>query len=171
MSVNISRHIELFNPSEFKESIHIIGAGATGSFLALSLAKLGLTDISVYDFDVVEEHNIANQLYSIDHIGMFKVDALKEFIKSSTGTDIKTYNEKVENKVFTGVVFMMIDTMSGRKEIYNSSIKFKPSVKLMIEPRMGLSMARIYNITPMNLNVLKKYEETLYSDEVAEVSA
>ena len=54
-NLDIRRHMELFNPEKFTLPVHIIGAGATGSWLALSLAKLGITNITVWDFDVVAD--------------------------------------------------------------------------------------------------------------------
>ena len=169
--VDISRHKELFDPNKFNKTIHVIGAGATGSWLVFSLAKLGLTNIHVYDFDKVEAHNIANQLFSISDIGEYKVEALKRIIKDTTGTEITIHNKEVKEEAFSGIVFMMIDTMAGRKAIYESSIKYKPAVSLLIEPRMGLHMARIYNILPLNNSSLNEYEKTFYTDEEAEVSA
>ena len=169
--VDISRHKELFDPNKFNKVIHVIGAGATGSWLVFSLAKLGLTNIHVYDFDKVEAHNIANQLFSISDIGEYKVEALKRIIKDTTGTEITIHNKEVKEEAFSGIVFMMIDTMAGRKAIYESSVKYKPTVSLLIEPRMGLHMARIYNILPLNNSSLNEYEKTFYTDEEAEVSA
>lgn len=178
-NLNISRHMELFDPDKFEYPVTIIGAGATGSWLALALAKLGITDITVYDFDIVEEHNIPNQAFrifnpSVDSqtdIGCSKVQALYELIKESTGTEIKIKNEKFTNQRLSGVVFLMVDSMKARKEIWENSIKLKPAVKLLVEPRMGLDMGRIYNVDPMDMNQIKKYEDTYYSDDVAEVSA
>lgn len=169
--VDISRHKELFDPNKFNKAIHVIGVGATGSWLVFSLAKLGLTNIHVYDFDKVEAHNIANQLFSISDIGEYKVEALKRIVKDTTGTEITIHNKEVKEEAFSGIVFMMIDTMAGRKAIYESSVKYKPSVSLLIEPRMGLHMARIYNILPLNNSSLNEYEKTFYTDEEAEVSA
>ena len=169
--VDISRHRELFDPNKFNKAIHVIGAGATGSWLVFSLAKLGLTNIHVYDFDKVEAHNIANQLFSISDIGEYKVEALKRIVKDTTGTEITIHNKEVKEEAFSGIVFMMIDTMAGRKAIYESSVKYKPAVSLLIEPRMGLHMARIYNILPLNNSSLNEYEKTFYTDEEAEVSA
>lgn len=185
-NLNISRHMELFDPDKFDLPVTIIGAGATGSWLALSLAKLGITDITVYDFDVVEEHNIPNQAFRVNYdvddgsgytfertsdIGKSKVDALSELIWESTGTSIKTKNEKFVNQRLSGIVFLMVDSMAARKEIWENSIKFKTQVKLLVEPRMGLDVGRVYNVDPMNMNQIKKYEDTYYSDDVAEVSA
>lgn len=163
--------MELFDPDKFNLPVTIIGAGATGSWLALALAKLGITDITVYDFDVVEEHNIPNQAFGVDDVGAFKADAIKELIFNTTGTSIKIKNEKFTNQRLAGVVFMMVDSMAGRKEIWENSIKLKSAVKLLIEPRMGLDVGRVYNVDPMDMNQIKKYEETYYEDDVAEVSA
>ena len=70
--IDVSRHRELFNPENFNTPIHIIGVGATGSWLALGLAKLGLSNITVWDFDSIEEHNIANQAYNVGSVGQKK---------------------------------------------------------------------------------------------------
>ena len=181
-NLNISRHMELFNPETFEHPVTIIGAGATGSWLALSLAKLGIENITVYDFDTVEEHNIPNQAFMLknsvaldgniqSHIGVSKVCALRDIIENSTGICINPIHAKFTDQRLSGVVFLMVDSMSARKEIWENSIKLKPSVKLLIEPRMGLDVGRVYNVDPLDLNQIKRYEETYYDDDVAEVSA
>ena len=170
--LDFTRQMEIFNPREFNTPVQIIGAGATGSWLALALAKLGIEDITVWDFDVIEEHNIPNQLYDLHRVGEEKVSALKMMIDRSTNTYIKTKNEKVDgSQRLSGIVFMMTDTMSSRSEIFKKAIKLNQHVKLLIEPRMGLDMGRIYNVNPVNLTQIKKYEETLYTDEDASTSA
>lgn len=170
-NLDISRHMELFDPDKFNLPITIIGAGATGSWLALSLAKLGITDITVYDFDTVEEHNIPNQAFGIDQIGQPKVKAIHNLIFQDTGTKIKFKNERFSNQRVAGIVFLMVDSMKVRKEIWDNSLKLKSAVKLLVEPRMGLDVGRVYNVDPMNMNHIKKYEDTYYDDDVAEVSA
>lgn len=178
MALDLTRHLELIDPHYFNEKITIIGAGATGSWLALALAKLGLTDITVYDFDVVESHNIPNQAYRMNYnegalmdIGRPKVEALFDVVYDMAETEITIKNEKYTNQRLTGIVFLMVDSMSERKRIWEESIKMKTQVKLLIEPRMGLDVGRVYNINPLDLNEIKRYEETYYGDDVAEVSA
>ena len=49
--LDLSRHTEIFNPSEFNpERIDIIGAGALGAEIVLQLAKLGIENLHVWDF-------------------------------------------------------------------------------------------------------------------------
>lgn len=171
------RHIELFDPHFFNTPVTVIGAGATGSWLVLSLARLGITDITVWDFDVVESHNIPNQAFNLKsfdgdgHVGVPKVKALWDMVFLATGTQINIKNEKYTNQRLTGIVFLMVDSMSERKRIWEESIKMKPSVKLLIEPRMGLDVGRVYNVVPTDLNHIREYEKTYYSDDDAEVSA
>ena len=171
--IDTTRHRELFNPLEFHSPITIIGAGATGSWLALILAKLGINgeQTTVYDFDTVEEHNIANQAYSPMAIGSPKVNALFTTVGEATGAAIKIKNEKYTNQRLSGVVFLMVDSMAERKRIWEESIRMKPSIELLVEPRMGLDVGRVYNVIPTNLEHIKRYEQTYYADDVAEVSA
>lgn len=186
--LDISRHMQLFDPNKFEHGVTIIGAGATGSWLALALAKLGITDITVYDYDVVEEHNIPNQVYfqfgyhqhglapatltpELGDVGKQKVVALQEMIEMATGASITIKNEKFTDQRLSGVVFLMVDSMEQRKLIWEKAIKLKPNVKLLVEPRMGLDVGRVYNVEPMNMTHIKEYEDTYYGDDVAEVSA
>lgn len=169
--IDISRHKELFDAETFKTPVTIIGAGATGSWLALALAKLGIEDITVYDFDTVEEHNIANQAFSIDDVGKKKVKALWDIIYSATHAEIKIQDNKFTNQNIAGIVFLMVDSMEQRKLIWENAIKLKPNIKLLIEPRMGLDVGRVYNVIPYDMTHIKKYENTYYDDDTAELSA
>jgi len=165
------RHISIFSPEKFgAKPVNVIGAGATGSKIVMELAKLGIENIHVWDFDTVEVHNIANQLYGNQHVGKLKVDALKEIIKDFTGTEITTYNEKFVDQPLFGVVFLLTDTMSSRKEIWENSIRYKLNVDLMIETRMGAEIGRIYVIDPKLQHEIKMWEGTLCEDEVTEDS-
>lgn len=172
-NLDVRRHMELFDPDTFNTPIHVVGCGATGSWLVLQLAKLGIRGdlINVYDFDVVEEHNVPNQSYGLPHIGKPKVWSLWQQISASIGTDIIVHEKKFESGRLNGYVFMMIDTMNGRKKIWEHAIKMKSAVKLLIEPRMGLDVGRIYNVNPTDMEHIRQYEDTFYSDEEAEVSA
>jgi molybdopterin/thiamine biosynthesis adenylyltransferase len=169
--LDVGRHMSLFDPYSFQDGVTVIGAGATGSWLVLQLAKLGITNITVYDFDIVEEHNIPNQLFGIQHIGMPKVDALASIIEEYTGTKIVAKNERFEKQALTGYVFLMVDSMSARWSIWTDAVKYKTQVKLLVEPRMGLNEGRVYNVNPMDIANHKAYEACWYPDDEAEVSA
>jgi molybdopterin/thiamine biosynthesis adenylyltransferase len=170
--------MELFDADKFDTPVTVIGAGATGSWLVLQLAKLGITNITVYDFDVVEAHNIPNQAYNQLEIsdkgnclGKSKVEALEDLVYLATGTSIKAINEPFVDQRVAGYVFLMVDSMAARKSIFDASIRLKRNVKLLVEPRMGLDVGRVYNVDPMDLKQVESYEACWYSDDEAEVSA
>jgi molybdopterin/thiamine biosynthesis adenylyltransferase len=171
--VDITRHVDVFSRDAFGDKrIDVIGAGATGSRIILSLAKLGLENIHVWDFDTVEAHNIANQAYDQEHIGKLKVDAIADVVMKATGLKIHTHNEKVDGSQTLGdVIFLLTDTMSSRKEIWNKGIRYKMRTKLMIETRMGADEGRCYTVNPTKPALVKGWEGTLYDDAKAVVSA
>jgi len=171
--VDISRHRDVVNPNNFNEQIHIIGCGATGSHIATILVKMGFSNLNLYDFDVVNDHNLANQAYGVDDVGKFKVEALKNHLTNiNNDAIINISNEEVnENNRFSGIVFLLTDTMASRKEIYNSCAKNKINVKLLIETRMSSDSGIIYTVNPMSYLETKYYDNTLsYTDSEAEVS-
>jgi len=167
------RHLEVFSPTEFGERrIDVVGLGATGSRIMMSLAKLGLVNLHGWDHDTVEEHNIANQIYGLGDVGKLKVDAAFEHIKGETATEIIKHAEEVNGSQGLGeIVFLLTDTMASRKAIWDNALKFKLHVKLVIETRMDADNGRVYTINPSQLEHVKQYEETLYTDEVAATSA
>src|SRR6056297_322736 len=63
-----------------KETVGIAGAGGLGSNAAVALARSGIGQIIIVDFDVVEESNLNRQYYFLDQLGMKKVDALTQNI-------------------------------------------------------------------------------------------
>jgi len=177
MSTNLTdtiRHLKAFSPVKFDNTrIDVIGVGATGSRIAMALAKLGVLNLHIWDFDKVESHNIANQIYGINDIGKFKVDALAELIKTQTNLDVTKHNEAVNGRTSLGsVVFLLTDTMSSRKEIWEGAIRYKPFIEVMFETRMGIDLGRTYWVRPTSPDDVKFWESSLCGDdEVVVVSA
>ncbi len=60
--------------------VGIAGAGGVGSNLALNLARVGVGNLHIIDFDRVELVNLNRQNFFLKDIGKSKVDALKEYI-------------------------------------------------------------------------------------------
>jgi len=170
--VETMRHAKVFMASEFGDRrVDVIGCGATGSRIALSLAKLGIRNLHIWDFDKIEAHNIANQAFGNDDIGKFKVEALAETIKRQTGLIATAHNEAVTGRSTLGEhVFLLTDSMKSRKEIWQGALRFKLHVKDMIETRMGADEGRIYAIRPFIPDDAKFWEETLYDDAEASES-
>lgn len=143
------RQYKIWDPGKQKSNIIIVGVGSVGSFVGLTLAKMGFENISVCDFDTVDEENIPNQFYREEDIGRDKTDALYSMIKDFTGVDICTYNNKWDISEFEDIisagtiVVVAVDDMDVRKEIYED---LKEYPIRLVDCRMGGEGWEIYNV-------------------------
>ena len=165
--LNCMRHREVFEPIGFDKRIDVIGCGAVGSRVMMSLAKLGITNLRAFDFDKVEEHNIPNQLFGLDDVGTHKVDALAQIVKRTTGAEIEAHNVEVDESAegLGPIVYLLTDSMKSRKKIFDAALYNKIGVKLVCEARMGTDMCRSYCFNPCDPLQVKGWRETLYSDD------
>lgn len=60
--------------------VMIIGLGSFGSQIAIELAKAGVGEFSLFDFDRVELHNLARHTCTIKDLGRLKTNAIKDAI-------------------------------------------------------------------------------------------
>ena len=74
--MNLAKSSEFFNPEDCKERINIIGTGSVGSAVAELLARYGLVNVNLYDFDVVEDRNLVNQMFTGDDLYKPKVECV-----------------------------------------------------------------------------------------------
>ena len=164
MEERFQRHWDMIDVERLHSTpIKIIGTGSVGSFIALSLAKMGAQMIEVFDDDIIDEVNISNQFYRLEDVGEYKVDALQRLIKAFENVNIVTNPEKANgSEDFNGIVIVALDSMLPRKRIWDA-IKGKEDVELFIDPRMGGRVARIYAVNP--IDGIETYEKTLYHDD------
>ena len=155
------RQLDILNPKLMNVPVVVIGAGATGSFTALSLAKMGVRNITIYDFDTVEEHNLPNQFYRQCDIGKPKVIALQEIIEQFEGILITVKNEKYRGQRLSSVVITCVDSMDARLTIWKF-VKNNPDVKLYLDSRMGAEVMRVFSVNPIDHFQCSEYEENLY---------
>lgn len=176
MITDYTKQSELINVNEFNMPIHIIGCGALGSWLTFFLAKMGFKNITVYDFDTVEEHNLPNQMFMEKNIGELKVDALQSILPlycDDADNRVRYITCRVTSDIvkdFEGIVFSCVDSMKVRKKLYEACVK-EGKADLWIEGRIGLFGAYVYTINYNTPMMCEAYEKTLYDDEEAEVSA
>ena len=60
----------------------VVGVGSVGGLIAESLARTGIEDITLIDYDVVKKHNLDRLNYAIARdVGRVKVEVLAEFLR------------------------------------------------------------------------------------------
>lgn len=138
MDLNKSR--DYFNPEKVKGRCHIIGCGSVGSFVARFLVMSGVENITLYDDDVVEPHNLCNQLFTTKDIGKEKTKALYEqlvAVNPDAADSIRVCG-RYDSQNLSGYVFLCVDNIEIRKEIatknqYNMNIKYLFDVRTSLE--------------------------------------
>lgn len=83
MAMDLSKSYEYFQPEKVEARINIVGCGSVGATLAENLVRLGITNLALWDMDVVNPHNLANQIFRQQDIGRPKVEALADILFES----------------------------------------------------------------------------------------
>ncbi|MDR0859901.1 MAG: ThiF family adenylyltransferase [Candidatus Peribacteria bacterium] len=164
--VNTIRSYKFFNPEAFGgRTVVIIGAGAIGSHLIEQLARSGIWCIIVYDFDIVEEHNLHNQAFDRRHIGIKKVNAMMQIVAEATGLELEIYDEKVDGSQEMGeVVFLVVDSFDARRQIFERALEDSFTTKVVFDARMGATSGQVHMINPNNREDCIQWKKTLYND-------
>lgn len=123
--MNLSKSHDFFKPEDLTARIHIIGCGSVGSVVAENLVRFGITKVTLYDFDIVEGKNIANQLFDNEDIGRSKVDALADHLRKinpGIGKDMRLQPNGYTDQKLTGYVFLCVDSIELRRKIAESCV-------------------------------------------------
>lgn len=145
--------------------VTIGGSGGIGTWLTLLLSRAGFSPL-VYDFDVIEEHNMGGQLFAKKHINSAKVDALKEVVLDFTDTEILVFNEKItEETPFNNIMFSAFDNMKARKDMFtawkNGLTEENKNESIFIDGRLTMEQLQIFCVTP---DLIENYEKHLFDD-------
>ena len=151
------------------ETVMVGGAGGIGSWLVNFLTRAGFKPV-VYDFDIIEEHNLGGQLFRKTDIDKQKVTALYDIIKEFCGEEIITFNERITiNSPHHHFMFSAFDNMNARKDlfaIWKKNVATCPVTPVFIDGRLEMEQLQIFCVTPDRIS---QYEEHLFDDsEVAD---
>lgn len=171
---NYMRQLGFFDPADHPNAhVTVIGLGGIGSFAAVSLAKLGVQQITAIDFDTVEPHNTPNQFYTSDQVGLPKALAIADTCESLSDINVHAVPMSFADALtsddpyqHTDIIVSGLDSMAARMDIW-SSIKYNPRTSLYLDARIAGQLIVIYATNPTNIDHIDNYEATLHSDDDA----
>ena len=143
--MDLNKSLEFFNPNNVKKTCHVIGCGSIGSNIAELLARYGIENITIWDYDIVEPHNLANQIYTTDDIGKDKTKALADKLYAINPALKKTLQikEAYYNQPLNGFVFMCVDSVEVRKQIMEAQ-KYNMIIEAIFDFRTTLLEGQCY---------------------------
>lgn len=164
---HLTRQMDIIPLDALDTPVTIIGAGAIGSFVALSLAKMGMENLTVFDDDIVSIENMNCQFYPLWSVGLPKCMVLEDMLESFTKVKIRAVHEKYQAGRFPGIVVSAVDSMKARKLIFDEHRDQAFRTRTIVDARMGPESALLYVYNPTDTEDCKAYETSLYSDDDA----
>ena len=118
--------------------VAIAGLGGLGSNVAYALARIGVGHLHLIDFDVVDITNLNRQQYFMEHLGMYKTDALKSLLlKINPYLDIQTDCVKVTEENIVDllgddpIICEAFDRPEAKAMLVNGVLEHFPEKKLV----------------------------------------
>jgi molybdopterin/thiamine biosynthesis adenylyltransferase len=166
--IDFTRQRDWFDPTSSQTKLTVVGGGGIGSLFTLMAGKLGISKIVIYDDDLVESHNLPNQLFPLDSFGYYKAEALADTLEKFTIAEAEAKTERVTKDTrLRGLVVSGVDSMAARKEIAEAVYKSRLDIPRYWDARIGGEMIVIYCVNPRDPVQWKAYLKTLYDDSEA----
>ena len=144
------------------------GAGGIGSWLSFFLARANF-NVTLSDFDTVEEHNIGGQLFKRSQIGKYKAEAVgrnvSEFSTNTINAQIVKITEETATHEF---MFSAFDNMDARRAMFKVWKRSWNSMNrpIFIDGRLNAEQFQIFCVTPENADEYERIH--LFNDSEVE---
>ena len=122
--------------------IAVVGIGGVGGYVCLMLARSGIENITLVDFDKVDETNINRQVVAnTKTVGQFKTQDMKQqILEINPNCNVKTYEERLcsenINRILTQDLNYVVDAIDDIPNKVNL-IKFCKENNINIVSAMG----------------------------------
>ncbi|HCW52477.1 MAG TPA: sulfur carrier protein ThiS adenylyltransferase ThiF [Clostridium sp.] len=121
-----------------KAHVAVAGLGGLGSNITISLARTGVGNIHLIDFDIVEPSNLNRQQYRIKDLGKFKTEALYDEIQdinpfiNVTYDTVKITEDNIEDLFKNDdIICEAFDNPEAKAMLVNTFLSKYPSKKLI----------------------------------------
>lgn len=174
-----SQNMGILNQEEFSiiqdTRILLIGAGGLGGYIASSLIRLGVKNLTIIDFDSFEESNLNRQIFSsIPSLNKSKVDVTKEkLLEINPQANILAIHSKYDNNIDKAIfdnidiVFDGVDNIETKLLIEAHCTKYmKPLIHGAIGGwygQMGIILPNTFILKDIYKNKTKGIEDKLKS--------
>lgn len=160
----------IFDPKTWGYPVHLIGAGGINNCVGPALAKLGITEIHVWDDDILETRNCpAEAAYSYEMVGEPKVTAMSDAIcYLDPRAEVHTHFERVAaDTQLEGIVIAGVDSMRSRQIIWQCVQANYLQIPFFIDARSAGEYTSIFAFPPCDFALRSDYETWLFDDSEA----
>jgi molybdopterin/thiamine biosynthesis adenylyltransferase len=163
--LNYAQQDDIFSPDAARP-VTVIGAGSVGSQVVLMLAKIGCGEVTVWDADDVESHNVPMSAYRVADLGKPKVAALASLVEEQCGVRIATVPRMYEGDPLVGSVVACVDTMEARMLLWDR-VRDNPNVDVFVDTRIAAEYVVVHVVDPCDPESCARYARELYPSSQA----
>ena len=168
---NYSDQLAIFDPTTWSWPVHLIGAGGINNLVGPVLAKMGVSELHVWDDDILERRNIPTEVgYSVNMCGQPKVTAMADLLQylMPSGVNVYQHQERVTAQTsLSGVVIAGVDSMASRKAIWECVKNNYLGIPFFIDGRSGGEEIQLFALYPTDFAAREDYETWLFDDTEA----
>ena len=146
MKLDHTRHSSIFNAKDV--SVVLIGAGGIGAITAVTLAKMGVGHLEVWDGDIVEHVNLATQYFRVNALGYNKASSIALDVQEYAPGISITYmnNLKKSNHLVGTIIISALDSLETRKMVWNVLFHECSKWSWYLDARMGAEEFMLYSV-------------------------
>lgn len=154
----------------------VVGVGAIGRQVALQLAAMGISRLTLFDFDHVSAENLGPQAYWPADLGAAKVDATAALCRTmhpqiEIAVHMRRFRRSDARQFASTpqaptVLFACVDSIQARQLIWESA---RQHVSLLIDSRMNGEVLRVLAVEHPAADLY--YESTLFDPDEAHVGS
>ena len=121
-----------------KSKVIVFGVGGVGSFVIEALARSGVGEISMVDFDTIDITNVNRQIHAFkNNVGLFKVDEMEKRISCiNEEIKVKKFKKKLEKDNildfdlnYYDYIVDAIDTITSK--LYLAKYSYENNIKII----------------------------------------
>ena len=172
MDALVARHGLDLHKRFSSATVAVCGLGGLGSNIAIALARAGVGELILIDFDRVDITNLHRQQYKATQISLYKADALSEILlEIAPYVELQTVTEKITEENFidllkdADIVCEAFDNAEAKAMLVNGVLEQLPDCYLVAASGMaGMDTPN----TIKTRRIMKRFY--LCGDEVSDVA-
>jgi len=166
-----TRHSEIYDLKNM--GVSLIGAGGIGAITGISIAKMGIGWIVIYDDDKVDDVNIPVQFHKYSDIGRNKAYALEDTICKFTdmlNETVVPFASRVDENtdLYGDVIISAVDSIAARKNIWQAVKNFKD--RYYLDARMSAQEFHLYCVDLKDEKMVEHYDTIINSEDDESIS-
>ena len=172
--IDHTRHSGIFNAVDTE--VVLIGAGGIGAITAITLGKMGVGRLDIFDDDTVDEVNLATQFHRLSDVGLFKAITVAQIVDSFAGFGVASHSisrfDEDHVPPPADIYISAVDSIKSRQGIWkaiDTFIDIENKYQWYLDARMGAEIFELYVVNLAKRNWYRSQIDGQNDDDFLEL--